>query len=126
MISYDSENFAPPAPVAFVKLINPVTGQATPDVPMLLDSGADITVLPAAAVSRIGVIPEGEIATQVYNGQPFMSKVARLHIKLGKARYPGEYVVAEQAEVGFLGRDVLNSLVVELQGPMKLFSLRRR
>lgn len=42
---YDRLHFAPPAPVAHVKLIHPQTGKIAPEVPMLLDSGADQTVL---------------------------------------------------------------------------------
>lgn len=125
MKSYDGENFSPPAPVAFVKLINPSTGEVAADVPMLLDSGADVTVLPSRAVSKIGISPAGEVATKVYDGSTFVSQTVRVHIKLGKVKYPGEYVLAD-FDVGFLGRDVLNWLVVELHGPARAFTLRRR
>ena len=36
MPDYDSENFDPPAPVAYVTLRNPATGVSLPDVPMLI------------------------------------------------------------------------------------------
>ena len=60
MPEYDGENFDPPAPVAFVVLRNPVTGVVLPDVPMLIDTGADATLLPASAVKKIGVEIEAD------------------------------------------------------------------
>jgi hypothetical protein len=44
MPAYDATRFTPPAPLAKVTLRNPANGAALPDVPMLLDSGADVTV----------------------------------------------------------------------------------
>lgn len=49
MPEYDAENFEPPAPVAYVTLRNPATGVLLSDVPMLIDTGADITLLPSNA-----------------------------------------------------------------------------
>jgi hypothetical protein len=46
MPAYDATLFAPPAPLARVTLRNPVSGAVLPDVPMLLDSGADVTLVP--------------------------------------------------------------------------------
>lgn len=125
MRSYDDEHFSPPAPVARVTLTDPFSGRIALDVPMLLDSGADHTVLPAAVVAALGVEPLGEIETRVYNGTKSFSKVVSLHLTLGKSRFPGQYLLAH-ADVGFLGRDILNSLVLKLHGPDRLWSLRRR
>jgi hypothetical protein len=55
MPTYDFTQFDPPAPLAQVTLSNPDTGAAWSDVPMLLDSGADVTLIPQAAVSQLGV-----------------------------------------------------------------------
>jgi len=44
MPDYDAENFEPPAPVAYVTLRNPATGALLSDVPMLIDTGADVTL----------------------------------------------------------------------------------
>lgn len=42
MPAYDAERFAPPAPVARVALRHSETGARLPDVPMLIDCGADV------------------------------------------------------------------------------------
>jgi hypothetical protein len=46
MPDYDSDNFDTPAPVAYVILRNPATGISLSEVPMLIDTGADATLLP--------------------------------------------------------------------------------
>ncbi len=57
MPEYDARNFDPPAPVAYVTLRHPATGATLSDVPMLLDTGADVTFLPRDAVERLGIEP---------------------------------------------------------------------
>jgi hypothetical protein len=53
MPAYDAARFDPPAPVALVVLRNPNTGAVCPDVPLLLDTGADVSLVPQAAVSQL-------------------------------------------------------------------------
>lgn len=46
MPRYDTAQFEPPAPLAQVTLRNPDTGTISSDVPMLLDTGADVSLIP--------------------------------------------------------------------------------
>ena len=55
MPSYDAAHFDPPAPVAQVMLRNSHSGATVSDVLLLLDTGADITLLPRTAVEQLGV-----------------------------------------------------------------------
>src|SRR5436309_3177639 len=57
MPSYDALNFDPPAPTAQVILRDPHGGAMVSDVLLLLDTGADTTLLPRTAVERLGVSP---------------------------------------------------------------------
>jgi len=50
MPSYDASHFDPPAPVARVTLRHPHNGAMVSDVLLLLDTGADVTLLPRMAV----------------------------------------------------------------------------
>ena len=59
MPTYDSSGFDPPAPVARVMLRDPTSGASLAEVLLLIDTGADITLLPQAAVERLGVKPIG-------------------------------------------------------------------
>ena len=51
MPAYDTALFTPPAPLARVKLRNSDSGDTMPDVPMLIDCGADVTLIPRASAS---------------------------------------------------------------------------
>jgi hypothetical protein len=51
MPAYDESLFAPPVPLARVTLRNPQNGAAVSDVPMLLDSSADVTLVPQTLTS---------------------------------------------------------------------------
>jgi hypothetical protein len=50
---YNAVNFTPPAPVACVTLPNPATGALLSDVPVLIDTGTDATLLPSTAVEQL-------------------------------------------------------------------------
>jgi hypothetical protein len=55
MPAYDSQKFDPPAPVAHITLRNSETGATWSDVLMLLDFGADVTMIPQAAAGLLGL-----------------------------------------------------------------------
>lgn len=55
MPSYDSVHFNPPAPLALVTLRNTETDATCSDIPMLIDSGGDVTLLPRNAAEFIGL-----------------------------------------------------------------------
>lgn len=54
MPAYDPGRFNPPAPLARVTLRHPEKGNTLSDVPMLIDSGADVTLIPQALVNLVG------------------------------------------------------------------------
>ena len=55
MFDYNSELFNPPAPIAYVTLRNSEKSIEITNVPMLIDTGADATLLPQIFVEKIGV-----------------------------------------------------------------------
>lgn len=65
MPPYDDRLFVPPAPVLTSRLRNPQNGTIIPDVPLLIDTGADVTLLPLAAVNAAGSPAEPVAAVNV-------------------------------------------------------------
>jgi predicted aspartyl protease len=117
MSEYDAENFDPPAPVAFVVLRNPATGVVLPDVPMLIDTGADATVLPASAVKKIGVKIEADsdFEVQVFDGETKRLQLAKLELFFLDKKFAGEYLLIDRP-IGILGRNILNNLRLVFDG----------
>ncbi len=118
MPDYDAENFEPPAPVAYVTLRNPATGVLLSDVPMLIDTGADATVLSSTAVEQLGVSIErgAEIEIQAFDGEIKRLKVAKLELFVLGKKFAGEYLLIDRP-MGILGRNILNNLRILLDGP---------
>ncbi len=55
MPAYDASLFDPPAPLARVTPRNLSNGATVSDVPMLIDSGADITLVPHQSADQLGL-----------------------------------------------------------------------
>jgi hypothetical protein len=84
---------------------------------MLLDSGADATLLPRAAVARLGVVGTGERYDVVaFNGTMSQSETVRADLIFAGRRFRGRFLVID-AEVGIIGRNVLNHVRLLLDGP---------
>jgi hypothetical protein len=117
MPGYDDSRFAPPAPVARVSLRNPDRVEGTEEVPMLIDSGADVSLLPGSAVASLGVAGTGERYTLVaFDGTTSESEVVRVDLVFLARRFRGRFLRID-AEVGVLGRDILNHVRLLLDGP---------
>lgn len=117
MPEYDAQNFDPPAPVAFVTLRNPATGVTLPGVPMLIDTGADATLLPADALQKIGVdVASGSgFEVETFDGETKRLQFAKLELFFLDKKFAGEYLLVDRS-IGILGRNVLNNLRLVFDG----------
>ncbi len=118
MPSYDTALFNPPAPVVRVSLRNPITGSELNNVSMLLDSGADVTLIPALTVKTLGLntLPEVQYEVIGHDNVSRLSPVVVLEMSfLGKI-FRGRFLLTD-AEFGIIGRNVMNSLKLVLDGP---------
>jgi hypothetical protein len=55
MPDYEDKGFTPPAPVAMVTLRDRKSGKTISDVPMQIDSGADITLIPQSCIDSLSM-----------------------------------------------------------------------
>lgn len=108
----------PPAPFIYVNLRNPITGAEMQSVPAQLDTAADRTLLPVALVEgldlpQIGVIPIGGVGG-VLQSMPSYPVEITIHDLPAQTL---EVVAAAGEAWVLLGRDLLNSHRVLLDGP---------
>jgi len=125
MPSYDASRFDPPAPVAHVTLRNPNNGAMVPDVVLLLDTGADVTLLPGSAVEQLGVSPLAGSRYELvgFDGSKSFAPAVILEMVFLKHVFRGRYLLIE-GDHGILGRDILNHLSLLFEGPQQQWSER--
>ena len=123
MPSYDASHFDPPAPVARVMLRNPHSGATVSDVLLLVDTGADITLLPRTAVEPLGVplLAGQQYELMGFDGSTSFAPVVMLDLLFLRRAFRGQYLLTEE-ERGILGRDILNHVMVLLDGPRQQWS----
>lgn len=117
MPDYDSARFSPAAPVALVTLRNPESGATKAGVTMLLDTDADVTLLPQAVGDDLGL----NYSTSSYelvgfeNGSSIAHAVRAEMVFLGLT-FRGQFLLVEQ-DWGIIGRNILNLVSLTYNGP---------
>jgi Aspartyl protease len=117
MPAYDSILFAPPASIARVTLRHPDSGVLRNDVPMLLDTGADVTLLPQNTVIELGVTAQTDKQYELINfeGHSSLASVVRLEIVFLGLTFRGQFLLIQQ-DWGIIGRYILNAVSLLFDG----------
>ena len=104
--------------MAQVTLRNPDTGAAWSGVPMLLDAGGDVTLIPQAATRRLGVaVVSGKRYELIgFDGHTSLAPVVQLELVFCRRAFRGQFLMIDQWW-GILGRNVLNAVSLLLDGP---------
>ncbi len=91
MLAYDTTRFQPPAPIAHVTLRSHETGAAVPDVPMLLDTGADVTLIPRSALQALGaaIVSESSYELVGFDGHTSFAPVLQLELVFCRRTFRG-------------------------------------
>jgi predicted aspartyl protease len=123
MPGYDATRYDPPAPVAIVGLRRLGGGGVVRDVPLLIDTGADVTLLPRSAVTRLGVTPVPDMRYELigFDGARSTADAVELEMLFLNKAFRGRYLLTED-DHGILGRDVLASLGLTFDGPAQVWS----
>ena len=118
MPAYDDDGFAPAASVARVRIRHPDSGESIAEVPMLIDSGADATLLPKSALASLSIVGTGErYKLEAFDGTTNDSEaVVAVLVFLNKS-FRGRFLQVD-SEVGVIGRNVLNRVRLLLDGPV--------
>lgn len=124
MQAYDTERFDPPAPLALVTLKSEKLGIEIHNIPMLLDTGADVTLIPRSHIAPSAVLDAKEYELEAFDGTKSTSQAitGELHF-LGKT-FRGQFLLIEGWH-GILGRNILNNLSLLFDGPSERWTIQR-
>jgi hypothetical protein len=90
MPAYDDRFFNPPAPLARVTLRTSGDVKVVTDVPMLIDSGADVTLVPQQSITQLGVTVDTDASYEVmgFDGRKSLAHVASIELIFSQTRFP--------------------------------------
>jgi len=118
MPRFDSAQYDPPAPMATVQLRALQGSAKIENVALLIDTGADVTLIPTRAVDQIGATgTAGEtIELLAFDGRPSSASIVTLDLVFLGRIFRGRYLLIDR-DHGILGRVVLNHVRLLLDGP---------
>lgn len=113
---YDRQ-YDPPAPVLPLR-VGPPRAEPVVAAPALMDSGADLTVLPEELVRTLRLPQIGEVTVRGVEGVARRVPVYAAEVEVAGIRRIVEVVGIRTNAL--LGRDVLNRMVITLNGPQQI------
>ena len=115
---YDGQSYNPAAPIVEIIITHPTKIGNQDRVMALIDSGADATMLPINILNKVGArfIETRQLRGRA--GQQLVGDTYLVSIQLGPFNLHGIHAVAlREGFEAVLGRDVLNQLIIVLNGP---------
>ena len=117
--TYDySTQYSPSAPVVDIYIYNKANPENIQPISLLVDSGADATILPIHLLEKIDAPVISMATLRSIDGSRFSTFIYRVSLRIGDHTINRVNVAsAEESDRIVLGRDVLNYLVLTLDGP---------
>ena len=125
MPRYEADQFSPPAPVARVTLRASDRSASVADVPMLLDTGADVSMVPRAAAEKLAAgDSEESFELMGFDGSSSRASAVDLELVFSGRLFRGKFLLIDQ-EWGILGRNVLNRVPILFDGPRLIWAAKK-
>jgi predicted aspartyl protease len=122
--SYDRSQ-VPPAPRLEVTLGAPGEALSIGPLAALVDTGADLCIIPSHYLAPLNLVADDEGYLRPSGGARRRVQIFTVDLGIGRTRLPAVEVAADEVEVEpVLGRNVLNKLLLVLDGPHELLEIQ--
>jgi predicted aspartyl protease len=101
-------------------LFKPAQPSRVIEIDLVIDSGADITLIPETELAKLGARPVSRETVIDFNQEEWPARVYEVGIKILELDFPYVRVIGLGRDRAIMGRDLLNGLVVTLNGPGRL------
>jgi predicted aspartyl protease len=120
---YNSQ-VTPPAPFVHVTIRHPTGTEEISNVAALLDTAADMTVLPGEIIERLGLVPADVVPVAGLGGLVEDYPAYFVEVALGdRSIAPVKAIGSSEEAYILLGRDVLNHFQIMLDGPQGILEI---
>ena len=124
--AYSTDHF-PPIPTLELRLRRPDDGELTESLAGLIDTGADITLVPQTLLEQIGASELDEVRLRSHWGEYTTVITYLVDLTFSIGTLPGIEVVGDAyGDRVLLGRNVLNKLILLIDGPRQFTDLLTR
>jgi hypothetical protein len=118
MQAYEAARFDPPAPLALVVVKSEELGILIHDVPMLLDTGADVSLLPRSYVAQLASADAKRYQLEAFDGTKSSAPAVTTQLLFLGKTFRGQFLLVDSWH-GILGRNILNNLSLLFDGPSR-------
>ncbi len=107
----------PPAPFLDIQLRHPDDPVQITRLSAKIDTGADISALPAIVIEQLGLPVTSKLMVAGYDGVPTAITTYGVILTVEQIRFKVHEIIAISETHALLGRDVLNHFYLQLNGP---------
>jgi len=100
-------------------------GGQTRDILALLDTGADLTQIPEVTAQVLQLEQVDVVPVTSSHGETVDRPVYVANLTFDGLAFPATWVVGDDYPLALIGRDVLNDLIAEFDGPARAYELQQ-
>ena len=118
-----NQQLEPPAPFLDVVIRHPHSPDQMHRVTAKVDTGADLSAIPQAVATELGLLPAQTIVAESFDGVRTRIETYAVIMEVAQARFRYIEVILIPDDHALIGRDILNHFYAHLNGPDLTFDL---